>query len=245
MLQGRQLKIFIRVAIVCGFLSVLTTLGIHSSLFDLGELTDGERMRLFENHTYIMNRFWVLAHCLFVFIAMLGFFVLQFRKSPGFTILGLVFFGVFSFTEILRQMFALFYLNNLRRVYLITEDIQLQALIQMNIDHAGFVGLALFGLFILSFALGNICYGISLFGSSKSESFLAYMLILWGAGNLMALGNVFWQLPLLTDFIEYFNILYQPLMRLLITIWMIEKFKQFCSNYSRVQPKNTLSQIIE
>lgn len=220
---------FLLVAIVCCLLSVVTTLGIHSGLFDLGELSFEERIKLFENSTYTANRFWVIVHCLFVLVAMLGFLLIQFKKSPGFTMLGFVFFTVFSFAEIFRQMFVFFYLNNLRRSYLTTDDVAIKEMIQVNIDHAGLIGYALFGLFIVTFALGNICYGISLLGSIKVDRILAYLFLIWGFGNLATFGNEFWKSESLGQFTEYFSIIYQPIMRLLVGLWMIHKFKQIIS----------------
>jgi len=224
--MNNQSKNFLWVAIVCCMLSVGTTLGIHSSLFDLGELSFDERLRLFENPTYIANRFWVIAHCLFVLIAMLGFLLIQYRNSFGFTIAGFVFFAVFSFTEIFRQMFVFFYLNNLRRSYLETSDVAVQEILRINMDHAGLIGYALFGLFIVAFALGNICYGISLLNNNKLERVLAYLLLIWGIGNLIAFGNEFWQSESIASFTVYFSIIYQPIMRLLIGLWMIYKYRQ-------------------
>ncbi|MEQ8925494.1 MAG: hypothetical protein RLO81_06745 [Fulvivirga sp.] len=226
MIQNTSYQRFILIAAISCFLSVITTLGIHSSLFDLGELSLEDRYKLFENSKYIVNRYWVIIHCLFVLISMLGFLLIQFKKSPGFTILGFTFFAVFSFTEIFRQMFVLFYLNNLRRSYFETNDVAIQEIIRINIDHAGLISYALFGLFIVAFALGNICYGISLITTSKLNNILAYLLIFWGLGNLTAFGNEFLKSENLNVFIEYFSIIYQPIMRILVAFWILSKFKE-------------------
>ena len=232
MIQNEQYKRFILIAAICCFLSVITTLGIHSNLFDLGDLSFEERMKLFENSKYMANRFWVIVHCLFVLISMLGFLLIQVKKSPGFTILGFTFFTVFSFTEIFRQMFVFFYLNNLRRAYLDTEDTVVQEMIRINMDHAGLIGYALFGLFIVAFALGNICYGISLINGSKMNRILAYLLLIWGFGNLAAFMNEFLQSKNLGEFIEYFSIIYQPVMRILVGLWLFYNFKQIRNGHS-------------
>jgi len=226
MIQNTQYKKFILIAAICCFLSVIITLGIHSNLFDLGELSFEDRFRLFENSKYIASKFWIIIHCLFVLMAMLGFLLIQLKKSPGFSILGFIFFAVFSFAEIFRQMFVLFYLNNLRRSYIQTNDVTIQEIIKINIDHAGLVGYALFGLFIVAFALGNICYGISLISSSKLDRILAYLLIFWGLGNLTAFGNEFLKSESIGLFIEYFSIIYQPIIRILVGLWLLSKFKQ-------------------
>ncbi|MFD0861819.1 hypothetical protein ACFQ1M_06340 [Sungkyunkwania multivorans] len=234
-----QYRSFLWLAIICCLLSVITTVGIHSSLFDLGDLSAEERIRLFENSTYMMTRFWIIAHCLFVLISMLGFLFIQYKKSPGFTVLGFVFFAVFSFTEIFRQMFVLFYMNNLRRSYLETDDIAVQQMIQINIDHAGLIGYALFGLFIVAFALGNIFYGISLLNNSRLDRILAYLLLVWGVGNLIAFGNEFWMSETVGQSIELFSIIYQPIMRLLIGLWMLHKLRQLTSDIASAKKIET------
>ena len=234
-MKTNQLKWFLIVAIVCCLLSVVTTLGIHSSLFDLGELSFEERLRVFENPTYMVNRFWVIVHCLFALIAMLGFLLIQYKKSPGFTVLGFAFFAVFAFTEIFRQMFVLFYLNNLRRAYLESTDTAVQEMIRINMEHASLVGYALFGLFIVAFALGNICYGISLLGGEKMDKILAYLMLIWGLGSLCAFANEFWLSESLGIFVEYFSIIIQPLMRLLVGLWMWHQFRQLFTGKSEIE----------
>lgn len=153
MLEISISKKFLRVAIVCCFFSAITTIGIHSNLFDL---TNVDSLRVFENSTYMAKRFWVIAHCLFVFISMLGFLLIQIKKETGFTVLGFIFYLIFSIAEIYRQLFYLFYINNLRRSYFEAGDSSLQELIQMNIEQAGFVGYSLFALFIFAFAIGIV-----------------------------------------------------------------------------------------
>ena len=228
-IQNIQKHNFILVAAICCLLSVITTLGIHSSLFSLGDLGFEDRLKLYENPTYIANRFWIIVHCLFVLISMLGFLLVQFKKSPGFTMLGFTFFAVFSFTEIFRQMFVFFYLNNLRRDYLQADTSTLQEMIQVNMDHAGLLGYAMFGLFIVAFSLGNICYGISLLGGDRRDTILSYLLLFWGIGNLLAFGNEFWSSKAIGTFIEYFSIIYQPLMRALLAFWLYHKYKEIIS----------------
>jgi len=92
-------------------------------------------------------------------------------------------------------------------------------------DHAGLIGDALFGLFIAAFALGNICYGISLFNSSKFDVILSYLLLFWGFGNLIAFANDFLQSKNLGEFVEYLSIIYQPIMRILVGLWLLHNFK--------------------
>ena len=92
-------------------------------------------------------------------------------------------------------------------------------------DHAGLIGYALFGLFIVAFALGTICYGISLLGGDTIDLILTCLMLVWGLGNLLAFGNEFINSKGLGTFIEYFSIIYQPIMRLLIGLWILHKLK--------------------
>ena len=81
-------KNFIRFASVCCFITVITTLGIHAFFPDPPASFD-ERILLFRNKTYLVNRWWVIVHCLLVIVAMWGFALLQLKKTPGLTGLGL------------------------------------------------------------------------------------------------------------------------------------------------------------
>ncbi|WP_350291484.1 hypothetical protein [uncultured Croceitalea sp.] len=222
-------KKFLLFASVCCLLSVITTIGIHSSLFDLGALNFDERLLLFNDNRYLANRFWVILHCLFVLISMWGFGLVQFNKSPGFIGLGFVLFSVFAFTEIFRQIFVMFYLNGLRRNFLEADNTS-QEVLRISIENAGLVGYSLFGLFILTFALGNIFYGLGLFKKNRIDTILAILLLFWGFGNLIAFGNEFWEYGPISKTLESFNIVFQPFFRLIIGFWMIFKWRKIKSN---------------
>ena len=73
---------FIRFAAICCFASVITTLGIHLFFPDPPESFE-ERVLLFQNTTYLINRWWVIIHCLLVIISMWGFGMLQIKTSMG------------------------------------------------------------------------------------------------------------------------------------------------------------------
>ena len=213
---------FIVFAAICCLLSVVTTIGIHTSLFDLGDLSREETFKLYENPTYQLKRFWVILHCLFVLVAMWGIFIIQYRRSLGFMGLGLICFTVFSFTEIFRQMLVLFYLNNLRKSYLAENQEVVKEIITVNIDHTGFIGYALFGLFNVAFALGCICYGIGLLrNKTRLDRILAGTLLLYGICSLIGFGNEFWKFKSISTFLGYFKLIYLPVMRLLLFMFLV------------------------
>jgi hypothetical protein len=103
-------KNFLRFASVCCFITVITTLGIHA-FFPNPPANFEERLLLFRNKTYLINRWWVIIHCILVIVAMWGFALVQLKKTPGLTGLGFLFFCVFGIAEITRQMMVLFYIN--------------------------------------------------------------------------------------------------------------------------------------
>lgn len=215
-------KIFLKFAATACFLSVLTTVGIHSGLFDFSQLTEQERLLLFQNPYYITSKFWIIVHCLFVLFSMCGMYTILSKKSIGFPFLGIVFFIVFAFTEIYRQMYVLFYLNGLKMNYVHSGSIGTE-LFNYEITNAGLIGNSLFGLFILCFALGNIFYGIALYDKNRIDLTMSILLIFWGIGNLLAFTNEFWQSKILHDFFHYFNLIFQPFIRILLSIWCFWK----------------------
>ena len=214
------LKNFTRFAAVCCLLTVVTTLGIHSSLFDLGSLDAAQRLRLFQNPTYLFNRAWVMLHCLLVLVAMWGFLLIQFKKSPGFVGLGFSFFAVFSFTEIFRQIYVLFYINGLRQQYVAATDDSVKDMLQASIDSGLLLGYPLFGMFILAFALGNLCYGWSLLREQNLGKVLGFVLLIWSLHSLMNFANQFLQMNWYSSYTEIFSMTYQPFARFLTGLWL-------------------------
>jgi hypothetical protein len=198
-------KRFIRFASVCCFLSVVTTLGIHV-LFPEPSGDFEERIKLYQNSIYILNRWWIIAHCLLVLVAMWGFALIQLPKAPGFIGLGFLCFAVFAVAEITRQMFVLFYINNLREQYELVADVVQKQNIKSRLMYAGALTSPLFGVFILFFALGNFNYGLSLWKAQDFGKFISVILLVWAAGTFSALGNSFWKSPTLDKIIEVYNL---------------------------------------
>lgn len=214
-------KNFIQFTAFCGFLTVFTTLGIHL-FFSTGPTDFEARAFLFRDNTYLLNRWWIIVHCLLVLVAMWGFFLVQYCKSIGFAGLGFLFFGVFSITEIARQMFVLFYLNGLRAKYIIETDAAIKTLLKYDLSNFSVFSNSLFGLFILVFGLGNLCYGLSLWKEKGVGKILSWMLILWSLGSFTALANEFWANTTISKIIETYNYVYQPLMRGLLAWWVLK-----------------------
>jgi hypothetical protein len=216
---------FIRFTAICGFITVLTTFGIH--LFFPDPPSDFEaRVRLFQDTTYLANRWFVIGHCLLALVAMWGFFLVQYRRSVGFTGLGFIFFNVFAVFEIARQMFVLFYLNGLRAQYIAATDPSVQSLLKHGLTTFGLFGAGFFGVFILAFGLGNLFYGLSLWQEKGFGKWLSWLMILWSFGSFTALANEFIKSEGIEQFIGNYNFVYQPLMRGLLAWWVWQQAKQ-------------------
>lgn len=215
-------KNFTRCAAVCCFLSVITTLGIH--LYFPDPPADFEqRVKLYQDTTYMINRWWVIVHCLLVVISMWGFSLLQMKRSAGLAGLGFLFIAVFAIAEITRQMIVLFYINELREQYVMATDPLIRESLKANIINGGLLTAPLFGLFILVFGLGNLCYGFSLWGEKKLGKLLSLLLMAWGLGTLTAFGNHFWESAAISSFIETYNYTFQPFVRAMIGLWLWKK----------------------
>ena len=215
-------KKFIRFASICCFLSVITTLGIHAYFPDPPSSFE-ERVLLFRNTTYLVNRWWVIIHCLLVIVAMWGFALLQFKKAPGFAGLGFLFFCVFAIAEITRQMIVLFYMNGLREQYVNATDPVIREGIKLTLTHAPLLTAPLFGLFILAFGLGGLCYGLSLLDTRGFSKLIGILMIVSGIASFILLGNNFWQSDSLEKVIEKYNMTFTPLLRLLTGVWLWKK----------------------
>jgi hypothetical protein len=219
-------KNFIRFASVCCFITVITTLGIHA-FFPDPPANFEERILLFRNTTYLINRWWVIVHCLLVIVAMWGFALLQLKKTPGVTGLGFLFFCVFGIAEITRQMMVLFYANVLREQYIIATDNVIKGELKIILASAGQLTAPLFGVFILMYGLGSICYGLSLIKTKGFSKLLSIMLIISGIVGLIVLGNNFWKFPSLDRVIEKYSYSFTPLLRALTGAWLWKKSNDF------------------
>jgi hypothetical protein len=210
---------FTRVAAVACLVSVVTTIGIHA-FFRFEGLTFEQRLLLYQDNSYLLNRWWVILHCLLVIIAMAGMRIILAKKTKGFSDLGFIFFVVFGITEIFRQLLVLFYLNGLRRQYLSAVDEASRSLIANHLDNFGLISLSLFGLFILSFGLGNFFYGMGMIRSVRFDRIVGYLLLFWSLGTFLALANELNEIPWLSMALPVFNLYYQPFMRLLLAVWL-------------------------
>lgn len=215
----------IRLACIAAFLVVITTVGIHSNLFDFSGLDFRQRAELHADRWYHFSKWWIIIHCLLVIISMWGVALVLGRTKVAFTAPGMLFISVFGITEIFRQLLVLFYLNGLRQNYLEATDERTIEFITQNIQSFGLFAYALFGLFILAFALGNLFFGFALLKEQKLGHWLGILLIVWSVQGLMTLGNEFWNMGWFNEINKWFSLIIQPLIRLCVALWLIRWFR--------------------
>jgi hypothetical protein len=212
-------KSFIRFAAICCFLSVITTLGIHAYFPDPPTSFE-ERLQLFHNTTYLVNRWWVIVHCLLVIVAMWGFALIRFKKTPGSAGLGFLFFCLFGIAEITRQMIALLYTNALRAQYVATADVIAREDLKTALTTSGLLTAPLFGVFILAFGLGSLCYGLSLVKEKGFSKLLSIMFLISAVASFVLLGNDFWDNESIGTFMSKYNSTFTPALRVFIGWWL-------------------------
>ena len=115
-------------------------------------------------------------------------------------------------------------MNELRGQYASAIDPVTKEVLKNNLINAVFITAPLFSLFILSFGLGNLFYGLSLYPDKGFTRILAVLLIIWAAGTFLAFGNSIWRVEGINKFIEHHNYVYQPLVRGLLGVWLWKKF---------------------
>jgi hypothetical protein len=117
-------------------------------------------------------------------------------------------------------MAVLIYLNGLRNLYAARVDEAARILLRSHIEVFSLASSTFFGVFIFAFALGGLFYGISLFGGDRFDGVLSGMFLLWSVGSFVAFGNYFWKIDVLSKALEPWNTGYQPLVRLVLGVWL-------------------------
>jgi len=222
MKQTRNVLIFFA---ICAFLSVITTIGIHSDLFTMDTGLYEDKVQLYKSLRYNLEKWWIIVHCLLVLFSMWGIRQLRYDNSPSAFGLGFIFYVVFSFTEILRQFLMIFYLNGLKIKYELSEVAEIQSQLLVQIEGVYLISNALFGLFIFAFSFGNLFYGIGLSTGKKWDRILGSLLFFWGIIGLLTLGNEFWNINSLGKFIGVSSTIYQPLVRLAVGLWFVQQIR--------------------
>ena len=117
-------------------------------------------------------------------------------------------------------MMVLLYANALREQYYLATDEVTRNGLKIVLSTAGQLTAPLFGVFILMFGLGNLCYGFSLIRTKGFSKLLSTLLIISAIASFIMLGNSFWKVPAIDSVIEKYSYTFTPLLRVITGIWL-------------------------
>lgn len=210
---------YLKVATVAAFLIAFTTVGVHFITFTVD--TWEQRAQLSNSSLYHFRNGLLVFHCILAIVSLYGVVVVKRNSRFASVSIGMLFFTLFSFTEILRMMFNSWYANGLRRRYLDATDESLRFLLEVDLENWGLVSNSFFLVFVLCFAIGNLFYGLALYNDSEIFSrILGFGFLLWSLFSFIAFGNDFWGNEILGSIVEINNKYYQPLIRFAIGVWL-------------------------
>lgn len=216
-----QDKPFIRIAGIAALITSLTTVGVHYVEFQGATFED--RLQLASNGYYIAHRWMIILHCLCVIISMLGLALLRIRDNRGFIRLGFLGYSVFGIAEIIRMFLVLRYLLPLRLQYLEASDESLKVMLQQSIDQFSLTGNALFSVFILMFAIGNLCYGVVYSKDKNFARWIGYGFLFWAFTGFLGMSNEFLQQSWIDSFMDINARTFQPLFRVVIGVFLLKQ----------------------
>ncbi len=207
---------------MCGFLTVLTTLCVHllPRLWAPAETFEAQ-VELRSNPVYLARLWIVLAHCALVAVSMLGVGLRRLRESPGLVLPGLLAYLLFAGTEMLRTSLVLFAVNGTWRAgHAAAADEAARQAFRDQI--AGFAGVnqALFMLFFLAFAAGNLLYGLALRRGRGLERVVGWTLLTWAALAIPTLADEVSGAARFAPHLGWVGPVFQPAARTLIAVWL-------------------------
>lgn len=212
---------FLKLAAISAILSVFSTLGVH--FIEFPAETFEARLLLAHDTWYIAHRWMIIFHCMMVIISMCGAAILLLPVNKGLTSLGMLFFAVFGIAEITRMFSVLAWLNPMREKYLGITDESVRQILQLQIEAFSQGTLILFLVFIFAFALGNLFYGLTLFGKRGSDKWMGWAFLVCAVFTFLSFGNTFWESETVGAIVEWSGKIYTPLLRLGIGIWLWKK----------------------
>jgi hypothetical protein len=213
---------FMRVASICAFLTVLTTIGVHwlPRLWE-NAMTFDAQVLLRHNAIYVGQRWMVLAHCALVVISMAPVALLLTGTARLIAMFGFGSYVMFAFVEMLRTSLSIFAVNRAwRSGYEQASDDAARAIFRSAIETFSGVNDALFFLFFAAFTVGLFCYGFALLHMHGFDRQIAFLFLLWALLNLPALIAFATGKDSISAPFEWVGPYFQPVARLLIATWL-------------------------
>ncbi len=211
---------FYRVAAVCSFISVATTLCLIFLPGLFQPATDfAARMGRVHEAPYLLRAWVYLLHPFLVFTAALGVALAVSRRAPVLAIAGMAGFLLWAFNEAGQQTLTLFAFDRWRLAW---EGADETARAALRVNAVMYDGLwdAMYMLLLIGFAIGNACLGAALLtGERLSRVVGAFLLAACGLTVLLFLNETGLRL-LPAAALEWSYPLIQPLGRALLGVWL-------------------------
>jgi hypothetical protein len=221
-MPGRVSPGFVKLASICAFGTVLTTLVVHwvPRLWEEANSFDAQ-VKLQHNPIYMARLWIVLLHCVLVVISMAAIPGLLAGKSRLIALFGFGSYIMFAFVETLRTSLSIFAVNRAWRAgYEVATDESKRTAFRNAIESFSGINDALFFLFDLAFLLGLICYGLALLNDNGSDQRIAWLFLIWGvltfpAVLAAAVGNNSLAAPF-----DWVGPYFLPLARFVVGVWL-------------------------
>lgn len=211
---------FYRTAAVCSVFSAVTTLLLIflPELFPPAEGFAGRMARVHEP-AYQLRAWAYLIHPFLVLAAALAVGLRIRRFAPVATVVGLLGFALWAFTEAGQQTLTLFAFDRWREAYG-SADATMRVLIETNTLMYDGLWDAMYFLLLIGFAVGNLCFGLALV---RSPGFTRLVGVCFLAAFALTLTNIGGELRWMTPDEPWASWSYpaiQPLGRALIGLWL-------------------------
>ena len=211
---------FYRVAALCSFGSVLTTLGLIFLPELFAPAPDfAARMHRVHETPYLLRSWVYLLHPFLVFTAALGLALSVHRRAPVLAIAGMAGFTLWAFNEAGQQTLTLFAFDRWRLAWDTADEAARAAL---RVNAAMYDGLwdGMYMLLLIGFAIGNACLGAALLhGETLARVVGGFLLTACALTALLFLNELGIQ-PLPAGALDWAYPLLQPLGRALIGAWL-------------------------
>jgi hypothetical protein len=212
---------FFRVAALCSFISVPTTLCLIflPHLFPKAATIEAQIAR--DAHpVYVIYLWGSFVHPFFTLVAALGASICLARNSAGAAIAGVLFFSIWGFSEMLQQSLVLIARHQIwSEAYRRVGDPASHAAIANYLQGSAAVSDSLYALIVTAFLLANLLYAIA---SWRSEGLTRYVSWGYAAATFLSIFTVLTGFGLNLDsaVVSWLYPLIQPAARTLIGVWL-------------------------
>jgi hypothetical protein len=213
-------KISLKIASICAGLSAITTflLWLLPRFYTAGGF---EQALALHNNPYYIGRLWV--NFIHIFLALTAYAAaanLWRRYSPALAGMGLLWFVLWGFTELLGVTTNIFAVNGSWRAQFAqaTPDVQNQ----LRVLIIGFQGVwnALFFLLLIAFLLGTLFFGLAAIRGQRLERWLGWLFLLAVPLTIVIILDGYAGFSLQSSVIDRVYPMLQPISRGLLAYWL-------------------------